>query len=130
MWRNVKRVVDELNYQKKLALSGIVIFLLMQLYLPARNVDYGPVTSMNFSKTFSVPEKVQTILQNSCFDCHSNSINYPWCSFVQPVRMFLDSHINEGKENLNFSEYGTYSRRKQRSKLDRIIKQIQSDEMP
>jgi hypothetical protein len=69
-------------------------------------------------------------LQNSCFDCHSNSINYPWYSFVQPVRMFLDSHINEGKENLNFSEYGTYSRRKQRSKLDRIIKQIQSDEMP
>jgi hypothetical protein len=106
------------------------MFLLMQLYLPARNVDYGPVTSMNFSKTFSVPEKVQTILQNSCFDCHSNSINYPWYSFVQPVRMFLDSHINEGKENLNFSEYGTYSRRKQRSKLDRIIKQIQSDEMP
>ena len=102
----------------------------MQLYQPARNVDYGPVTPVNFSKTFSVPEKVQTILQNSCFDWHSNSINYPWYSFVQPVRMFLDSHINEGKENLNFSEYGTYSRRKQRSKLDRIIKQIQSDEMP
>jgi hypothetical protein len=115
---------------KKTVLAGIVIFLLMQLYQPARNVDYGPVTPIHLSKTFSVPEKVQTILQTSCFDCHSNSTNYPWYSYVQPVRMFLDSHINEGKENLNFSEFGTYSKRKQRSKLDRMIKQIQSDEMP
>ncbi|WP_016988085.1 heme-binding domain-containing protein [Flavobacterium sp. ACAM 123] len=115
---------------KKTALLGIAVFLLMQLYQPARNIDYGPVTPLHFSKTFSAPAKVQTILQNSCFDCHSHSTNYPWYSYVQPVRLFLDSHISEGKENLNFSEYGTYSKRKQRSKLDRMIKQIQSDEMP
>jgi hypothetical protein len=42
--------------------------------------------------------------------------------------MFLDSHINEGKENLNFSEFGTYSNENNESKLDRMIKQIQSDE--
>jgi hypothetical protein len=42
----------------------------------------------------------------------------------------MDSHIKEGKENLNFSEFGTYSTRKQQSKLDRMIKQIKSDEMP
>jgi hypothetical protein len=115
---------------KKIALSGITIFLLMQLYQPARNIDYGPVTPMHFFKTFSVPAKVQGILQTSCFDCHSNNTNYPWYSYVQPVGLFLDSHINEGKENLNFSGFGTYSKRKQRSKLDRMIKQIQSDEMP
>lgn len=115
---------------KKITLSGIAFFLLMQLYQPARNIDYGPVTPMHFSRTFSAPAKVQTILQTSCFDCHSNNTNYPWYSYVQPVRLFLDGHINEGKENLNFSEFGTYSKRKQRSKLDRMIKQIQSDEMP
>ena len=115
---------------KKIALSGIGFFLLMQLYQPARNIDYGPVNAMHFSRIFSAPVKVQTILQTSCFDCHSNNTNYPWYSYVQPVRLFLDGHINEGKENLNFSEFGTYSKRKQRSKLDRMIKQIQSDEMP
>lgn len=115
---------------KKIAFSGIAIFLLMQLYQPVRNIDYGLVTPLNFFKTFSVPAKVQGILQTSCFDCHSNNTNYPWYSYVQPIRMLMDSHIKEGKENLNFSEFGTYSKRKQQSKLDRMIKQIKSDEMP
>jgi ribosomal protein S20 len=115
---------------KKIVLSGIVLFLLMQLYQPVRNVDYGKVSPLFFSKTFLVPVKVQTILQTSCFDCHSNNSNYPWYSNIQPVRAFMDSHIKEGKENLNFSEFGTYSTRKQQSKLDRMIKQIKSDEMP
>jgi hypothetical protein len=44
--------------------------------------------------------------------------------------MFMDSHIKEGKENLNFSEWGNYSSRKQGNKLERISKQIKSDEMP
>jgi ribosomal protein S20 len=115
---------------KKIVLSGIVLFLLMQLYQPVRNVDYEQVSPLSFSKTFLVPVKVQTILQTSCFDCHSNNSNYPWYSNIQPVRAFMDSHIKEGKENLNFSEFGTYSTRKQQSKLDRMIKQIKSDEMP
>ena len=31
---------------------------------------------------------------------------------IQPVRFFMDSHINEGKEELNFNEFGNYSKRK------------------
>jgi hypothetical protein len=42
----------------------------------------------------------------------------------------MEKHIKEGKENLNFSEWGNYSSRKQSNKLDRIVKQIKSDEMP
>jgi uncharacterized membrane protein len=115
---------------KKTALLGLVVFLLMQLYQPPRNVNYERVSSMHFSSAFLVPSKVQTILQTSCFDCHSNNTKYPWYSYIQPARLFLDGHIKEGKENLNFSEYGSYSKRKQRNKLDRMIKQIKSDEMP
>ena len=42
----------------------------------------------------------------------------------------MESHIKEGKENLNFNEWGNYSDRKQNNKLDRIAKQIESNEMP
>ena len=44
--------------------------------------------------------------------------------------MFLDSHIKEGKENLNFSDFGNYSERKQGNKLEEIVKQIKGEEMP
>ena len=42
----------------------------------------------------------------------------------------MDNHIKEGKENLNFSTFGDYSQRKQGNKLEQIVKQIESDEMP
>ena len=102
----------------------------MQLYQPSPNLDYGKVLPENFTKLYYVPMNVQTILKTSCYDCHSNNTNYPWYSNLQPIRFFMDGHINEGKENLNFSEFGNYSRRKKENKLDRIIKQIKSDEMP
>ena len=43
--------------------------------------------------------------------------------------MFLDSQIKNGKENLNFSEWGNDPSRKQGDKLERIIKQIMYNEM-
>ncbi|MBC7749907.1 MAG: heme-binding domain-containing protein [Methylotenera sp.] len=115
---------------KKIFILGFVIFLLIQFYQPARNLDYGQVLPIHFTKIYAVPSDVKSILRTSCYDCHSNNTEYPWYSYIQPVRMFLDSHIKEGKENLNFSTFGDYSQHKQGNKLERIVKQIESDEMP
>ncbi len=35
-----------------------------------------------------------------------------------------------GKKELNFNEFGTYSKRRQKSKLKSIINQVKEDEMP
>ena len=115
---------------KKIFILGFVIFLLIQFYQPARNLDYGQVLPTHFNKIYAVPSDVKSILRTSCYDCHSNNTEYPWYSYIQPPRMILDSHIKEGKENLNFSTFGDYSQRKQGNKVERIVKQIKSDEMP
>lgn len=115
---------------KKIIFATSVVFLLIQLYRPARAVDYETVSAMYFTNTDKVPANVESILQTSCYDCHSNNTAYPWYSNIQPISMLMDSHIKEGKENLNFSEWGNYSSRKQGNKLDRISKQIKSNEMP
>ncbi len=115
---------------KKIAWFGLIIFLLMQWYQPARNSGYEQYFSSNFTEVYKVPKNIETTLRTSCYDCHSNNTDYPWYSYIQPVRLFMDGHINEGKKELNFNEFGNYSNRKQRSKLEAIRKQIQSDEMP
>ena len=115
---------------KKIAWFGLIIFLLMQCYQPARNSSYEQYFSSNFTEVYKVPKNIETTLRTSCYDCHSNNTDYPWYSYIQPVRLFMDGHINEGKKELNFNEFGNYSNRKQRSKLEAIRKQIQSDEMP
>ena len=115
---------------KKILFIGLIIFLLIQLYQPARNESFEQDITGNFTKVYNVPKNVEIILRTSCYDCHSNNTNYPWYSYIQPTRFFMESHINEGKENLNFNEWGNYSGRKQKNKLDRIAKQIKSNEMP
>ena len=42
----------------------------------------------------------------------------------------LAEHIEEGKEELNFSTFGDLSSRKQKSKLKSIIRHINNGEMP
>ena len=115
---------------KKILFIGLIIFLFMQLYQPPRNISFEQDITGNFTKVYNVPKNVEIILRTSCYDCHSNNTNYPWYSYIQPARFFMESHIATGKENLNFNEWGNYSSRKQNNKLERIAKQIESNEMP
>jgi hypothetical protein len=115
---------------RKIAIIGLIIFLLMQLYQPARNLDYGQDLPVHIEKVYRVPSNVHDILATSCYDCHSNNTHYPWYSYIQPARAFMDSHIKDGKKDLNFSEFGNYSKRKQLNKLKSISKEVQSGDMP
>ena len=99
-------------------------------FIPTTRNQSNVVLKTDFSKTFNVPYNIQNILKNSCYDCHSNNTNYPWYNKIQPVSWLLENHIKEGKKELNFSEFGTYSKRRQKSKLKAVINQIRDDEMP
>ena len=77
-----------------------------------------------------VPAKIKNRLQVSCYDCHSNNTDYPWYSKIQPSAWYLEDHIQEGKDELNFNEWAEYSDRRKNSKLRSIISQIEEDEMP
>lgn len=128
MWQNEKGVVRK---NIKYLCWGVVLFLLgIQFYQPARNIDNGHILPTQITQVFNLPENVQYIFKTSCYDCHSNNTRYPWYSYLQPARFIMELHIKEGKINLNFSEFGNYSKRKQENKLEAIIKQIKSDEMP
>ncbi|MGG1922450.1 MULTISPECIES: heme-binding domain-containing protein [Chryseobacterium] len=115
---------------KSIFLGFVLIFLLIQIIQPARNIDYGQVPSTDISKVYKVPENVQSVLRQSCYDCHSNSTHYPFYSYIQPLSYYLEKHIKKGKEELNFNEWGSYSQRKQANKLESVANQIQQKKMP
>lgn len=99
-------------------------------FIPTTRNQSVLILQTDFNNTFEVPNNIQRILKNSCYDCHSNNTNYPWYNKIQPASWLLENHIKEGKKELNFSEFGTYSKRKQKSKLKSVISQIKDDEMP
>lgn len=114
---------------RKTVLVAATIFVIIQFVQPVRN-ESGQVLDKDISKSIVVPVSVQIILTKSCYDCHSNNTHYPWYAKIQPGAWFMDSHIRNGKEKLNFSEFGTYSKRRQESKLDGIGRQIKDGNMP
>lgn len=111
-----------------LVLTG-TLFLGAQL-IPRDHNDGGSAQTGALTKVFPVPGSVGAILKRSCYDCHSNSTNYPWYAQIQPFRYMLDSHITSGKAELNFDAFGTYTARKQRSKLSAIAESLEEDSMP
>ena len=65
--------------------------------MTARAPDLQDITRVH-----QVPEQVAGILKTSCYDCHSNHTYYPWYARIQPVAIWLNDHIEEGKGELNF----------------------------
>jgi len=114
---------------KSLGLVMVVVLVGIQ-FLPTRSNQTMELLSADFVLVYKVPEKMGRVLHTSCYNCHSNNTDYPWYSKVQPVGWVLENHINNGKAELNLSEFGSYSVRKQKSKLKSMANQIEKDEMP
>jgi hypothetical protein len=117
------------NLYKKAILLLLIAVVGIQ-FMPTTRNQSNEVYETDFTKTFIVPNNVQNLLKNSCYDCHSNNTNYPWYNLIQPVSWFLENHIKEGKKELNFNEFGAYSIRMQKSKLKSVINQIKENKMP
>jgi hypothetical protein len=73
---------------------------------------------------------VSAIFAHSCNDCHSNKTNWRWYTYVAPVSWFTVGHVNEGREELNFSVWGSYGQRKKETRLRAICQQVEKGEMP
>lgn len=114
---------------KKISVTLFLVFIGIQ-FIPKNYNQSNTVLAADFMTTFDVPENIEAQLRVSCYDCHSNNTFYPWYNKIQPVAWFMEGHIKEGKEELNFSEFGVYSKRRQKNKLKSIISQIKDDEMP
>jgi hypothetical protein len=105
------------------------VFIAIQFFRPALNKS-NQVPDTDISKMSATSDSVLSVLKKSCYDCHSNNTTYPWYSNMQPVGWLMAKHIRKGKEDLNFSEFGSYSLRKQLSKLDGIANSIKNNIMP
>lgn len=108
---------------KRIVYLLLSIFLFFQLFPVSR--ENPPVTA-----EISAPEEVKNILKRSCYDCHSNETIWPLYSYVFPVSYLVTNHVTEGRDELNFSEFGNLAERKQRKKIYEVWEQVDESEMP
>ena len=114
---------------KKILISTGTVIIVIQFFRPVLNKS-NQVFDTDISKIVITSDSVQALLKNACYDCHSNNTNYPWYSNIQPVGWLMAKHVRKGKDELNYSEFGSYSTRRQLSKLNGIANSIRDDIMP
>lgn len=117
------------KFFNRLFLVLLLAFIVIQFFRPAKNKS-GGISKNDITTLYAVPQDVQTILKTSCYDCHSNNTVYPWYAEVQPVAWWLDDHVQDGKKDLNFSEFASYRPRRQYRKLEEINELVKENEMP
>lgn len=99
----------------------VVGFLAIQLVPYGRSHDNPPVTA---EPQWDSPA-TRALTVRACFDCHSNQTAWPWYTNIAPVSWLTQRHVNEGREKLNFSTWGTGEQ-----ETEHVARQISSGEMP
>ena len=70
--------------------------------------------------------QVNTILQKSCYECHSTGGSAPWYAAVSPTYLAA----NSAREVLNFSDWQTYDAQKKSEALKTIEASVSGGSMP
>jgi hypothetical protein len=114
---------------KRVLLALLVIFLIMQLFRIDKT-NPPVVQDLDFINTMNPPQEVATVLKAACYDCHSNTTQYPWYSNIAPASWWLKDHINEGRKEMNLSEWQNFTPKRKQKKLDECLEMVKEGEMP
>lgn len=78
------------------------------------------------TNTISTDSQVNTILQQSCYECHSTGGKAPWYAAVSPTYLAA----NSARGVLNFSDWQTYDAQKKGDALKDIEQSVSAGSMP
>lgn len=104
--------------------TGLIIVVIVIQFVTVERTN-PPVTG-----EINVTPELKSVLQKSCYDCHSNETVWPWYSKVAPVSWLVSKDVVEGREELNFSEWDKYTEKKRAKKMKEIIEEIDNGDMP
>jgi hypothetical protein len=114
------------SFRKHAKISILVIVAAFLISQAIRIKKSNPPVSSDIA----ADQAIEPILRRSCYNCHSNETVWPWYSNVAPISWLVASDVNEGRQHMNFSEWGNYDRDTQIHKLKGIAEKIEAGEMP
>jgi Haem-binding domain len=109
-----------------LALIGLRSLLLGK---PIKSVPPPKVQDYRYTEPFRGSRAGNTVAR-ACGDCHSNQTNLPWYGHIVPISWWIGSHVREGRQALDFSEWTTYSVHRRREELQSFCGIVSNGTMP
>ena len=116
---------------KKKGLIIVILLLLVGIqFVPVDKTNPRVKPYLNYVSVTDAPREVEEIIKRSCYDCHSNETKYPWYANVAPMSWVIKSHVDKGREELNFSEWGNYPEEEAKQKQKECFIEITNASMP
>jgi hypothetical protein len=105
--------------------------LIALLVLVLIGIQFIPVERTNPLVVYDIdaPANIKTVLKKACYDCHSNETEWAWYTEIAPLSFLTVKDVNEGREHLNFSEWGNYTNKLGQVK-DEIWEEVREEHMP
>lgn len=110
--------------------GGLVALIVISQFVPNELPTVETTNPGDIIQSGIVDSDVAVLLKNSCYSCHSNETAYPWYSYVAPASWLVAKDVREGRKELNFSIWSSFTRLDQLAKLDDIMEQVDGGEMP
>jgi len=107
-----------------LAAVGLALVLLGIQFVPVE-MNNPPVED-----EISVLPKIKVVLRDACYNCHSNETVWSWYSRVAPISWIFRHYVHEGRDELNFSMWGSLDPKRQIKMMKEIREKIDEGEMP
>jgi len=115
--------------KKKIFYSIILILIVIQFFRIDKTNPKIDI-SKDFININQPSTEVAADIKSACYDCHSNETVYPWYTNIAPVSWWIKDHINEGRDELNFSEWGNFTFKRKNHKLKKIVEEVNDGDMP
>ena len=114
----------------KIVIVILLAVLIIVQFIPNKLPETSTQNDGDLMAKVTMTPEVSKILKASCYDCHSNETHYPWYSYVAPVSWLISHDVNDGRDELNFSEWSNYPKRRMIKKLDKIKEEVTEGDMP
>ena len=124
-----KKYIIMKKYTRWIGLGLIILLFILQFFqINKTNPKVKPEEDfLAINKTEASTAK---LIKDACYDCHSYETKYPFYTYVVPLSWWINNHIVNGRKEMNFSIWATYSAKKADHKLGESAEMVSEKKMP
>jgi hypothetical protein len=112
---------------KWIIVAAVAAFAALQLTNPPHT---NPPVKNDFLTLMNPSPKIAAMFRSACYDCHSDETHWPWYSSVAPMSWQIAQDVNEGRAQLNLSEWPSDNPQRAWKKMENMSEEIDQKDMP
>jgi hypothetical protein len=103
VWRRKRASVPAVLVLGSVMVASVVVALAIQAVPYGRAHSNPPVTG----EPAWASAETRDLMVRACYGCHSNEVKYPAYASIAPISWAIESHVAEGRSEVNYSEFAT-----------------------